>query len=131
MAIMEKATLTLIRSEAAPVFELPGVTFHGLAAPSRGSRENSVWRVQIAPGTAGQKHSVTREEIFVALSGQALATIEGEEFSVGAGDALIVPANSSFSLSNSGDEPFIAVAILPVGAKAVTEAGEFVPPWAQ
>lgn len=42
--------MTVILAEAAPVFEIPGVTFTGLASPSRGSRENAVWRLALHPG---------------------------------------------------------------------------------
>lgn len=123
--------MPLIKSSEAPQFEVPGVCFEGLVAPSRGSSENSAWRVSISPGLQGMPHSVTREEIFIALSGSATALIGDETFHVETGDALIVPANTSFSLSNPGSEPFEAVAILPVGGKAVTPEGEFIPPWAR
>ena len=46
------------------------------------------------------------------------------------GDALVIPAGESFSLSNPGAEPFCALAVLPVGGKAILAGGEpFSPPW--
>ncbi|MGX1773855.1 cupin domain-containing protein [Nocardia brasiliensis] len=124
--------MPLIKSADAPTFEAPFMTAVGLAAPSRGSTENSVWRFVMQPGNPGHAHAVSREEIFVALSGQANVTIDGETREFRAGDALIVPAHAVFSVSVPGDEPFEAVAILPVGAYAQAPGGDPIrPPWAQ
>ncbi|MFI6215234.1 cupin domain-containing protein [Nocardia brasiliensis] len=124
--------MPVIESAAAPTFEAPFMTAVGLAAPSRGSTENSVWRFVLQPGNPGHAHSVSREEIFVALSGHASVTIDGATRELHAGDALIVPAHTVFSISVPGNEPFEAVAILPVGAYAQAPGGAPVrPPWAQ
>ncbi|MFJ4654867.1 cupin domain-containing protein [Nocardia sp. NPDC088792] len=124
--------MTLIESAAAPTFEGPLMTAVGLAAPSRGSTENSVWRFTMHPGNPGHEHMVSREEIFIALSGSARATIGGETFDFSAGDALVIPAHTLFKVSVPGDEPFEAVAVLPVGAYAQAPGGDPVsPPWAQ
>ncbi|MFI9508826.1 cupin domain-containing protein [Nocardia sp. NPDC052566] len=124
--------MPLIKSADAPVFEAPLMTAVGLAAPSRGSTENSVWRFTMHPGNPGHAHAVSREEIFIAVSGRARATIDGETRDFCAGDALVIPADTLFSIAVPGDEPFEAVAILPVGAYAHMPGGERVsPPWAQ
>ncbi|MFE3193611.1 cupin domain-containing protein [Nocardia sp. NPDC059240] len=124
--------MPLVKSADAPVFEGPGMTAIGLAAPSRGSVENSVWRFTLEPGNPGHEHAVSREEIFIALAGQARITLEGETRDFRAGDALVIPAHTLFHLSVPGAEPFEAVAILPVGAYAQAPGGEPVsPPWAQ
>jgi mannose-6-phosphate isomerase-like protein (cupin superfamily) len=88
-----------IPAEAAPLFELPGLKVHGLAAPSRGARETCVWKVTVEPGCPGQTHAVDREEIFVAVSGQALLTLDGSPIPFGPGDAVIVPPHRPFSLA--------------------------------
>jgi quercetin dioxygenase-like cupin family protein len=122
--------MPIIKHSAAPSFSLPGLTVTGLASPSRGAHETSVWRLAIAPGTPGAEHTLDREEVFIALSGRAVATLGGERHELAAGDALIVPANVVFSLANPGSEPFEAVAALPVGGRAAMPAGEpFAPPW--
>ncbi len=124
--------MPIIRAENAPAFRLPNLTVSGLAAPSRGSRETSVWRINIAPGAPGVTHSVDREEIFVALSGCALATLGDEQLELRAGDTLIVPAGEPFSLGNSGTIAFDALAVAPVGVRASLPGGEpFAPPWSQ
>jgi len=124
--------MTTIKAVDAPRFEIPGVTFIGLASPSRGATETAVWRVRIEPGDPGAPHSLDHEEVFVALSGQALASIDGEHTTVAGGDALIVPAGRPFVLTATGDEPFEAVVAFPVGGTAAFDGGEpFTPPWAE
>lgn len=125
----------LIRSEEAPVFEIPnapGVKFTGLASPKRGSKDTSAWRVSVAPGTPGTPHSVTREEIFVAIRGEALFTIAGKRHTLAAGGAIVVPAGTEFSLANESAVEFEAVVVFPVGGQAVMPGGAtFTPPWAE
>jgi mannose-6-phosphate isomerase-like protein (cupin superfamily) len=124
--------MPFIRAADAPRFALPGLQVQGLAAPSRGSRETSVWRITLEPRTPGTPHSVDREEIFVVLRGRALADLGPEHYDLGAGDALIVPAGQEFSLANPNEEPFEAVALAPVGFRASLSHGEpFAPPWTE
>ena len=124
--------MPLIRAADAPTFEIPFMTATGLAAPRRGSNENSVWRFTIAPCSPGAEHAVTREEIFVALAGRAAVTVDGETRDFTAGDALVVPPDVPFKIAVDGDTPFEAVAILPVGAQAYLPGeAPFSPPWAQ
>ncbi|MGO9698415.1 MAG: cupin domain-containing protein [Xanthobacteraceae bacterium] len=119
-----------IPSAEAPMFKIPGTTFTGLAAPSRGSQENAVWRVTVDPGTPARVHQLTREEILIATAGSATASISGSVINVNAGDALIVPPFTDFSLANPHQTAFEAIAVLPVGARAMIEGGDpFVPPW--
>jgi quercetin dioxygenase-like cupin family protein len=124
--------MTIINSDAAPVFDIPGVRFTGLASPQRGSRENSVWRVHLEPGAAPVIHKMTREEIFVALAGSAQLHIDGTVHDLAAGGAAIVRPGVDFGLANPGDTPFEAVVVLPVGGQAKMP-GEppFTPPWAE
>src|SRR4051794_41261617 len=112
--------MPLIAAADAPTYELPGVRFTGLAAPSRGASENSVWVIAVEPGAPGAPHSVTREEIFVATHGRAELTLGGVTRALQAGDAAVVPAHAQFNLANPHDEPFQAVVVLPVGGQAVT-----------
>jgi mannose-6-phosphate isomerase-like protein (cupin superfamily) len=124
--------MPVIPASEAPSFDIPGVRFTGLAAPSRGARETAVWRLSMAPATEPRTHRVTREEIFVVLDGIGRFTIGAEEFDVSAGGAVIVPADTDFSLSNPHDKPFEAVAALPVGGRArIGDAPPFTPPWAE
>lgn len=109
---------------------LPGAQFTSLATPTRGSRDTSVWRVEIAPGTPATPHEVTREEVFVILSGRARVRIGDEHAEASPGDAIVVPPYTRFELSNAGEEPLCALCCLPVGGQARLHGGEpFTPPW--
>ena len=120
----------LIKASAAPVFEIPGLSVIGHAAPSCGAAETCVWRITLAPGTPATPHAIDREEIFVALSGAASVELDGREQVIAPGDTLVVPAGQTFALSNPNAEPFTALAVLPVGGRALLPGGEpFSPPW--
>jgi mannose-6-phosphate isomerase-like protein (cupin superfamily) len=124
--------MPVIFQKDAPSFSLPGLSVLGLAAPSRGATESSVWRLSLAAGSPGTEHSVDREEIFVVLSGRALARLGGEEIELAAGDTLIVPPGQPFSLSNRGAEACEALAVAPAGVRARIGGGEpFAPPWTE
>jgi len=121
-----------VLSPAAPLDPMPGLRFTPLAAPSRGSRRTSVWRVEIRPGTPATPHQLTEEEILVVLSGTASLRMAGEDARAGAGDAVVVPADTDFALWNDGPEPLHMLCVLPVGGRARTGDGEaFTPPWAR
>ncbi len=124
--------MTIVSPAKDSTFDIPGVTFTGLAAPSRGARENAVWRLRMLPGTPANPHRLTREEVIVAISGNARVTIGGVDADLPEGCAVIVPPDTEFSLFNPGDVPFEAVAVLPVGGKAILPGTPaFTPPWAE
>ena len=124
--------MTVIRGATAPTFSLPGLVVTGLAAPSRGSTETSVWHLVLEPGAPGVEHSMDREEVFVAVAGHALAVVDDVEAPIGTGDALVVPAGRRFSLANPSAEPFRAVVALPAGGRAsMPGQAPFIPPWAE
>jgi mannose-6-phosphate isomerase-like protein (cupin superfamily) len=123
--------MPVITAPASPSHELPGTRFTALASPSRGTTENSVWRVSLTPGTAPTAHCVTREEIFVITRGHGAATLDGKTHALGPGDTLVVPPRVAFSVEAHGPEPLEAIVCLPVGGQAMLPGGEpFTPPWA-
>ncbi len=110
---------------------MDGARFTPLAAPSTGSTEISVWRVELPPHGDAVPHELTREEVLVVLSGTARASIDGQVAEVRAGGAVIVPPDTPFSLTAAGAEPVVALAYLPVGGQARLPGREpFTPPWA-
>ncbi|HVD16831.1 MAG TPA: cupin domain-containing protein [Actinomycetota bacterium] len=124
--------MALIPGATAPTFTMPGLAVTGLAAPSRGATQTSVWRLTLDPGADGSEHILDREEVFVVLAGRAVATIDGDEHQLRPGDALVVPPDRPFSLANPHGESFEAVAALPVGGRVHLPGGNpFVPPWAE
>jgi mannose-6-phosphate isomerase-like protein (cupin superfamily) len=122
--------MPVVSHQDAPRFELAGTHVVGLAAPSRGARETCAWRLTLAPGASSPDHTLDREEVFVALAGEARATLDGESHAVREGDGLIVPAGVAFTIENSGDRPFEAIACLPVGGRATVAGESAAPPWA-
>jgi quercetin dioxygenase-like cupin family protein len=110
--------------------EIPNVRFRSLATPSRGSRENSVWRLRFAAGTRSVPHSLTREEIFVVLSGELEVNMEGGRQVARPGDAIVVPPGVEFSVDTREEAELLAC--FPVGGQAQLATGELIaPPWAQ
>ena len=82
--------------------------FWQLAAPSTGSKEASVWRVELPPGPQPVPHELTREEILVVLDGTARASLDGVVEEVGAGGAIVVPAPTALSHAARRSEPLDA-----------------------
>lgn len=124
--------MTLILAASVPVHDFDGVLFTGLAAPSRGASENAVWRIKLPAGRISDSaHQLSREEVLVALTGNAVATIGETLHAFSAGDTIVVPAFVDFKLDNPGDAPFEAIAVLPVGGRAIMPGvAPFTPPWA-
>jgi mannose-6-phosphate isomerase-like protein (cupin superfamily) len=124
--------MPVIRRADAPTFTAPGggATFTGLAAPSRGSKENSAWEVTIHAQEPGLAHSLDHEELFILLSGRLTVTIDGTADQVDVGDCIVVPAHTTLRIANPHDEPAVAIAILPAGGQGRVGGGEpFTPPW--
>ena len=128
--VLYPARMTLVSSTTAPRFDLDGTHVIGLASPSRGAAETSVWRLTLDPGASSPEHTLDREEVFVALAGTARAVIDGRVTDVCAGDALIVPPAVPFTIANPGPEAFEAVTCLPVGGTATVAGEPMTPPWA-
>jgi quercetin dioxygenase-like cupin family protein len=125
--------MPVIHRADALTFTLPHgeTTFVGLAAPSRGSKENSAWEVTFPPHEPGLAHSLDHEELFIILDGRLRITLGDDVHDVGPGDAVIAPAHQLLSIANPTDVPVKAIAILPVGAQGRIGDGEpFTPPWA-
>ena len=120
----------IVRADQAPRFELPGVEFTALAAPSRGSAHLCTWRIVVAPGLQGQGHRLDRDEVFHVLSGAVRVTEGGE--TLRAGDAVTVPAGELIAVSNETDEPAEMYVAISAGFTATMDDGTVIgtPPWA-
>ena len=89
-----------------------------------------MWLVEIDPGVPATPHSLTREEVFVVLDGVAATQVAGVAGVAGAGDAIVVPAGAAFEIANGGVSVLRLLCCFPVGGQAVTDDGQFTPPWA-
>jgi mannose-6-phosphate isomerase-like protein (cupin superfamily) len=130
VVLLYPAAMTLVSATTAPRFDVGGTHVIGLASPSRGAAETSVWRLTLDPGSSSPEHTLDREEVFVALAGTARAVTDGHVTDVRPGDALIVPPAVPFTIANPGPEPFEAVVSLPVGGSATVAGEAMTPPWA-
>ena len=122
----------VISAQIAPRFELPGVEFTGLAAPSRGSRDLCTWRITVAPGLdSAQAHTLDHDEIFMVISGAVRLFPDGPL--LGPGDAAVVPAGTPIQLANPGPDPAVAHVVIRAGFTATQADGTAIPtpPWAR
>src|SRR3954452_4035773 len=121
----------IIHSDDAPTFAHGGTTATGYASPSRGARDLSLWRVELAPHEASPPHTLTREEVFLALDGEAIATLDGADHPLAAGDCLVVPAGVPFTLT-AGARGLSAVCAMAAGGEAtiLPDGPTMTPPWA-
>jgi mannose-6-phosphate isomerase-like protein (cupin superfamily) len=126
--------MNLITSADAAVFDVPDTHVIAYAAPSRGSTELCLWRIDIAPGSISPLHHMDCEEVFLCLDGRAVVvtSAEEEERLLQAGDCLVLAPGTDFSFQVVGDEPFRALACIRAGGKATMalSGDTFVPPWA-
>jgi mannose-6-phosphate isomerase-like protein (cupin superfamily) len=122
----------IIRNAQAPRFEVPGVAFTALAAPSRDSAEICTWRITVEPGwKSPEAHSLDRDEVFMVLAGTIQLTPDAE--ALNAGDVAVAPAATPIQLCNPRDEPAEVYVAIRAGFVARTADGTPVgtPPWAQ
>jgi uncharacterized RmlC-like cupin family protein len=123
--------MPIIRAADAPVFELPGVTFTGLAAPSRGSAELCAWRLTVSAGLESpDAHTLDHDEVFVVVSGHVRLTPDAE--AAGPGDAVVIPAGQPIQLVNPDPAPAEVVVAIRAGftGKAADGTTISTPPWA-
>ena len=119
------------KEDAAPVFDLPGVRFTGLAAPSRGSAQICTWLLRVEPGLeSADSHTLDHDEVFHVLEGSIRLSATGQVFT--AGDAVVVPAGEPIQLSNPGSVPARVHVAIGAGFVATTADGTPIgtPPWA-
>ena len=121
----------VIRFDQAPRFEVPGVRFAALAAPSRGSGQVCTWRITVEPNLrSAEPHTIDRDEIFMVTAGAIQLAPDGDVLR--AGDACVVPAGQAIQLVNPDDDPAEAYVAIAAGFTATTADGTPLgtPPWA-
>jgi mannose-6-phosphate isomerase-like protein (cupin superfamily) len=127
--------MAVVRATESPRFDLPGIHFFGLLAPSRGSTELCTWRLEVDPGVGidGEPHQLDHEEVFVILQGSLTITVEGQAFDLMVGDSIAVPPHSLLSVANRTSEKASALVCIRAGFRAIMANGEEfgTPPWAQ
>ena len=121
----------VLRAADAPRFQLPGVEFAGLAAPSRGSAGLCTWKLTVDPGVGGDApHTVDRDEVFLVLRGSVQVTPDGDKLEPG--DVVVVPAGEPIALTNLGSGPAELYVAITAGFTGTLADGTTIqPPWAQ
>jgi mannose-6-phosphate isomerase-like protein (cupin superfamily) len=123
--------VSVLRGAEAPQFELPGVTFRGRAAPSRGSAQLCTWSITVAPGLrSAEAHTLDSDEVFMVVAGAL--QVAPESAVARAGDTVVVPAGSPIQLVNPTDQPVEAIIAVRAGFAATMADGTPIgtPPWA-
>jgi mannose-6-phosphate isomerase-like protein (cupin superfamily) len=123
--------MSIIRQAEAPRFELPGIEFTGMAAPSRGSAGLCTWRLTVAAGlVSSEPHTIDQDEVFMVMAGALRITPDGE--TVHAGDTVVVPAGTAIQVVNPGDTAAEVIVAIRAGfsAQAADGASIGTPPWA-
>lgn len=121
----------LIRACDAPVFDLPGITFTALAAPSRGSGQVCAWLLTVDAGLESpEAHTLDRDELFLVVEGEVRLAPGGPV--AGPGDVVVVPAGEPIQLENPGTVPARVHVAITAGFTATTADGAAIgtPPWA-
>ncbi|GAB1642128.1 cupin domain-containing protein [Krasilnikovia sp. MM14-A1259] len=122
----------IIRAAQAQRFEVPGVEFTALAAPSRGSADICTWLITVASGLRSpESHTLDQDEVFMVLSGAVQLGPDAE--TLGPGDAAVVPAGTPIQICNPGDEPARVYVAIRAGFDARAADGTSIgtPPWAK
>ena len=117
------------RSADHPKFELGGNAITSFAAPSRGSDEAALYRVDVPPGGGLPPHHHDHLDVFTVTNGGGTFYLGDETFSLSAWDSVVVPVGVRHYLEAGPDGASILVTML-AGTKLIRDDGsEVVPPW--
>lgn len=118
------------RSDDHPTFEVGTTRVTSLAAPSRGSDEVALFRIDVPAGGGLPAHHHDHHDVLTVLSGGGTFHIGEEAFEIGAGDSVVVPIGVVHFLEAGGDGATIVATMLG-GTKLVRadDGSEAVPPW--
>ncbi len=113
-----------------PSFELGENTITSLAAPSRGSRETALFRIDLPPGGALPPHRHDHFDVFTVTAGGARFHLDEVVHQMVVGDAAVVPIGSLHWLEAGQGGASILVTMV-AGTTLIREVDgvEIVPPW--
>lgn len=113
-----------IKQAEALTFTTPNAVMTGLAGPSRGAAELSVWQVQLEPAAAGPVHLIDREQVYLVTEGTMTVVTDGEESQPTAGDAVIIPAGAVRQIRNQGTSATRAIVCMMADGRVTMPDGE-------
>lgn len=109
--------------EAKPVAAGVGTTIQVLIPAGEGPNF-AMRKFSMQPGGGMPRHTNTVEHEQYVLRGQAHIGIGGEEFDVKAGDVVFIPAGVPHFYTNTGDEPFEFLCMVPNQPDEIKILGE-------
>lgn len=117
-------------AEDHPTFEIGGNAVISLAAPSRGSDEAALFRIDLQPQGELPPHRHDHFDVFTVTAGDAVLHLDDEEHPMAVGDSAVVPIGSLHWLVAGEGGASIVVTMVP-GTKLIREADgdQTVPPW--
>jgi quercetin dioxygenase-like cupin family protein len=126
----EAAHMPVARAVDNPTFNVKGSTVTGLMAPSRGSTECVLYRIDVPSGLeALPPHRHDHEDLFTVASGTATVHIDGETYEVGPDDSVVVPTGSMHWI-DSGPGGCVLIVTMLAGTLFIRDDAEpAVPPW--
>lgn len=118
------------RAEEHPTFEIAGNAVTSLAAPSRGSGEAALFRIDLQPKGELPPHRHDHFDVFTVTAGDATFHLDDDGSPMAVGDSAVVPIGSLHWLVAGEGGASIVVTMVP-GTKLIREADgdETVPPW--
>ncbi|SOD63809.1 Cupin domain protein [Streptomyces zhaozhouensis] len=113
--------MRLVATTPEPV-TTPNATMTPLAAPSLGTEELSVWRVEMAPGAVGPEHTVDREQIWTVTHGALEIAADTGTLTVSAGRSAALRAGTPREIRCPGGEPAGALVAMAAAGRVTTPA---------
>jgi quercetin dioxygenase-like cupin family protein len=113
-----------------PTFERGGNAITSLAAPSRGSDETALFRVDLPPAGTIPFHRHDHFDVFTVTAGDATFHLDGDRHAMTAGDSAVVPIGSVHGLE-AGEGGATIIVTMVAGTKLIAEDDgvEVVPDW--
>jgi mannose-6-phosphate isomerase-like protein (cupin superfamily) len=121
--------MTILPKPVAHTHELGPVQFTALATPSRGTKQTTLWKIDVPAGAPPTPHALSNEELFIVTLGSAIVRMEGEELRAEVGDCIVIPAETVFELTNGGAGPLSLLSCMPSGTEVIMGEARFIAPW--
>jgi mannose-6-phosphate isomerase-like protein (cupin superfamily) len=121
--------MAIITSRPTHTHELGPVRFTTLATPATGTKETTLWKIEVPVGAPPTPHALSSEELFVVISGSALVRIDGTDETAEVGDSIVIPRETVFELMNNGATLLTLFSCMPAGTEVIMGEVRFVAPW--
>jgi quercetin dioxygenase-like cupin family protein len=115
----EPASVTVVRAGELPFRPAQGDGAAGLSLARLYQPADRSYTFQIAtiePGGISRRHSHPWTQTNWVAGGQGVVDAGGEQILIGAGDCIFFPGGIDHTISNTGNEPLVLVAVLGAGA---------------